>query len=100
MISERILSFRRRCWMASFMVKQYFPGIRHYCTGMRPFLIFIVGAALLAQTPQQKQQQKKAEPEEMPTIKVDVDIVSILASVRDKKGTLIPNLEQKDFTVL
>jgi len=67
---------------------------------MRPFLIFIVGAALLAQTPQQKQQQKKAEPEEMPTIKVDVDIVSILASVRDKKGTLIPNLEQKDFTVL
>jgi len=34
------------------------------------------------------------------TIKVDVDVVSILASVRDKKGALIPNLQKEDFTVL
>ena len=34
------------------------------------------------------------------TIKVDVDVVSILASVRDKKGALIPNLQKEDFTVV
>ena len=34
------------------------------------------------------------------TIKVDVDIVNILASVRDKRGALVSNLEKNDFTVL
>jgi len=38
--------------------------------------------------------------QEMPTIKVDVDVVSILTSVRDKRGALIPNLEKQDFTIL
>jgi hypothetical protein len=33
-------------------------------------------------------------------IRVNVDVVSVLASVRDKRGALIPNLEQTDFTVL
>jgi VWFA-related protein len=73
---------------------------------MRPLLLFAVGAALLAQAPQQKQ-QKKPQPPQPATpidqdqpIKVDVDVVSILASVRDKKGALIPNLEKNDFTVL
>ncbi len=50
-----------------------------------PFL-FAVGAALLAQ--------------DLPSIKVDVDVVSILASVRDKRGGLVSNLEKNDFTVL
>ncbi|MEO8370620.1 MAG: VWA domain-containing protein [Candidatus Solibacter sp.] len=45
-----------------------------------------VGSLLLAQEPT--------------TIKVDVDVVNVLASVRDKKGALIPNLEKQDFTVL
>jgi VWFA-related protein len=31
---------------------------------------------------------------------VDVDVVSILASVRDKRGALIPNLQKDDFTIL
>ena len=31
---------------------------------------------------------------------MDVDVVNILASVRDKKGTLMPNLEKQDFTIL
>jgi len=31
---------------------------------------------------------------------VDVDVVSILASVRDKHGALVPNLEKQDFTIL
>jgi VWFA-related protein len=81
--------------MASFILKQVSAGIRHYCTGMRPFLILTVGSALLAQT---ASQQKPIE--DMPTIKVDVDVVSVLASVRDKKNTLVPNLEQKDFSIL
>ncbi len=38
--------------------------------------------------------------QEPTTIKVDVDVVNVLASVRDKKGALIPNLEKQDFTVL
>src|SRR5271163_3853787 len=82
--------------MASFMLKQYSAGIRPYCTGMRPFLVFTVGAVLLAQTSPQKQNP----PDDLPTIKVDVDVVSVLASVRDKRNTLVPNLEQKDFTIL
>ena len=66
---------------------------------MRPFLVLTVGAVLLAQTPQAPPQQQKI-PDDLPTIKVDVDVVSVLTSVRDKKNTLVPNLEQKDFTIL
>jgi VWFA-related protein len=40
-----------------------------------------------------------AQAQDAPTIKVDVDIVNVLASVRDKKGALIPNLEKQDFTI-
>jgi len=58
---------------------------------MRIFTVFsasaLLAAALLAQ-------------DQIPTLKVDVDVVSILASVRDKKGTLIPTLQKEDFTVL
>ncbi|MGD0773821.1 MAG: VWA domain-containing protein [Candidatus Solibacter sp.] len=49
--------------------------------------VLAVGGVLLAQ-------------DQMPTIKVDVDVVNILASVRDKKGALIPNLEKADFSIL
>lgn len=43
-------------------------------------------------------QQKKEE--ELPAaIKVDVDVVSVLCSVRDKKGALIANLAKEDFEV-
>src|ERR1035438_4476659 len=83
--------------MASFILKQVCAGIRPYCTGMRRFLVFTLGAALLAQTPPQ---QTKPNIDDLPTIKVDVDVVSVLASVRDKKNSLVPNLEQKDFTIL
>ena len=50
----------------------------------------------MAQTPQ----QTRPADDGTTIIKVDVDIVNILASVRDKKGALIPNLEKNDFTVL
>jgi VWFA-related protein len=41
-----------------------------------------------------------AQDQPLPSIKVDVDLVNILASVRDKRGALIPNLAKEDFTVL
>jgi VWFA-related protein len=53
---------------------------------MRTFLVLAIVAALEAQ--------------DLPSIKVDVDVVSVLTSVRDKKGALIANLEKADFTVL
>ena len=34
-----------------------------------------------------------------PIIKVDVDLVSVLFSARDKRGALVPNLTKDDFTV-
>jgi len=62
---------------------------------MRTLLFLALGAALAAQTPQNQQ-----PPEDLPTLKVDVNVVNVLASVRDKHGALISNLEKKDFTVL
>ena len=38
--------------------------------------------------------------DQLPSIKVDVDMVNILTSVRDKRGALIPNLQKEDFTIL
>ena len=55
------------------------------------FAVFL-GAPLLIP------QDAKVE-DQPPTIKVDVDIVNILASVRDKKGALIGNLTKDDFTI-
>ncbi|MGA2773481.1 MAG: VWA domain-containing protein [Bryobacteraceae bacterium] len=62
---------------------------------MRLPFFFALGAALLAQTPPQTK-----PPDDLPSITVDVDVVSILASVRDKRGALIPNLQKDDFTIL
>src|SRR5450759_2223523 len=80
--------------MACFMVKH---GVKHwrasarppYCTGMRILILSVltVGSVLHAQ-------------DQMPTIKVDVDVVNILTSVRDKRGALIPSLQKEDFTIL
>ena len=74
---------------------------------MRLFLVSVLSVALLAQSSPKKAPQKGPQPpqpgkieEESGAIKVDVDVVSILASVRDKKGALISNLEKNDFTVL
>lgn len=56
-----------------------------------PKLIIAAGLALIAAPGQ--------EPQEPPTIKVEVDVVNILCSVRDKKGGLISNLGKDDFIV-
>ncbi|HKE20921.1 MAG TPA: VWA domain-containing protein [Bryobacteraceae bacterium] len=61
---------------------------------MRTFLLLALGAMLCAQTP-----QKQQPADEIPTLKVDVDVVNILASVRDKRGGLVGNLEKKDFSI-
>ena len=54
----------------------------------RTALVALTAAITLAQ-----------QQEELPTIKVDVDIVNILCTVRDKNGALIPNLQKDDFVV-
>jgi VWFA-related protein len=54
---------------------------------MRILTALTAGTLLLAQ-------------DQLPTLKVDVDVVSVLASVRDKRGGLIPNLQKDDFTIL
>jgi VWFA-related protein len=46
-------------------------------------------------------QQKPREADDgLSSIKVDVDVVQVLCSVRDKKGGLIGNLSKDDFTLL
>src|ERR1035441_6903817 len=98
MISDSTASACLRCSMASFMsLKRLYERKRHpYCTGMRILIAFSLAAALSAQTPQ----TAKPEDDSVPAISVDVDVVSILASVRDKRGGLIANLEKNDFNTL
>ncbi|MGQ9633234.1 MAG: VWA domain-containing protein, partial [Bryobacteraceae bacterium] len=38
-------------------------------------------------------------PDELPSIRVDVQVVNILCSVRDGKGRLVPDLTKEDFLV-
>ena len=79
------------------------PGkIRHdYCIGMKSLFVLVLTSALLAQAPSRNAPPKNAPAEEAAApIKVDVDVVSLLASVRDKRGGLVANLEKNDFTVL
>ena len=52
---------------------------------------------MCAQTPPQNPPPPPAD--EVPTIQVDVNVVNVLASVRDKRGGLVANLEKNDFTV-
>ncbi len=55
---------------------------------------------MMAQTPQKPAPPANAGDENLPSIKVEVNLVNILASVRDKRGGLIANLGKDDFTVL
>ncbi len=67
---------------------------------MRTLFVLALTTALLAQAPPQKG-AKNPPVEELPApIRVDVDLVNILASVRDKRGGLVANLEKNDFTIL
>jgi VWFA-related protein len=83
--------------MASFMVKQPTVAARPlYFNGMRLLFASALSACLLAQAP-----PKDAPPEDSPApITVDVNVVNILASVRDKRNALVANLDKSDFTIL
>ncbi|MCS7025624.1 MAG: VWA domain-containing protein [Bryobacteraceae bacterium] len=56
---------------------------------------FVISLLSAAQTPKKDQ----APPEDLPTIRVDVDLVNVLFSVRDKKGAYVANLTKDDFQV-
>jgi len=62
---------------------------------MRILLILTLAGALCAQAPP----QNPPPSDEMATIQVDVNVVNVLASVRDKRGGLVANLEKNDFTI-
>src|SRR5437773_8775826 len=76
-----------RCSMALRMLKQSGEGIRHHFIGMRSITSAVLCASLLALP--MLPQQKPAEDISPPPIKVDVDIVNILASVRNKQNGLV-----------
>ncbi len=67
---------------------------------MSRLILIGLTAALCAQQTQPQQQPQKPAEGGLDTIKVEVNVVNVLASVRDKKGALIPNLEKQDFVVL
>jgi VWFA-related protein len=58
--------------------------------GRATISIWLLSAALLAQKP-------APPPEQAPVIKVEVDVVNVLCSVRDKNGRLITDLSKEDF---
>jgi len=55
--------------------------------------------ALVMLLPAARPQQQKTADDISPTIQVEVNLVNILASVRDKHGALIANLSKDDFTL-
>ncbi len=59
-------------------------------------VLLLAGGALSMQPPPD---QDQPAPNQAGPIKVNVELVNILFTVKTKKGQLIPNLEQKDFTV-
>jgi len=63
---------------------------------LRPLAV-LLAAALLAPA----QWPRQAQPEQEPalTIKVDVEVVNVLCSVRDRRGGLVSSLDKADFLV-
>jgi VWFA-related protein len=61
---------------------------------MRSIAVLVVSVLLVAQSPVSFAQEQPP-----PSIKVEVNIVNVLASVRDKRGGLIGNLGKDDFTI-
>ena len=65
---------------------------------VRPAVALLAVIVLLLPVAAQQQEQKPAD-DISPTIQVEVNLVSLLASVRDKHGALINNLTKDDFTL-
>jgi len=63
-----------------------------------PALALLVASTLSgAQQPSQSEQPSDQKPSE--TLKVNVNVVQLFFNVKDKKGTLIPNLTKADFDI-
>src|SRR5687767_108823 len=69
------------------------------CHSMRTVLVCLI-LLVLAGFVALPQQTKARETDEIPTLRLDVDLVSILFSVRDKRGALVPNLTKEDIAIL
>lgn len=67
---------------------------------MRTFILFGMSGAVVCALAAAQQGPPQRPAEDLPSIKVDVSVVNVLASVRDKKGALVPHLGQNDFTIL
>src|SRR5271156_2055988 len=72
--------------------RNYTRQVTASCWCRKPFLAFVAAFLCLGVAPLQSQPQA-------PPISVDVKMVSMLASVRDKHGQLISTLTKDDFTV-
>jgi VWFA-related protein len=56
-------------------------------------------AVLVTAAAMRGQQTSTTQPDISPTIKVDVAVVNVLTSVRDRNGRLVSNLNQEDFEI-
>jgi VWFA-related protein len=65
---------------------------------VRPAVALLAAILMLSGARAQQQEQKPAD-DTSPTIQVQVNLVSLLAAVRDKRGALINNLTKDDFTL-
>lgn len=75
----------RNACIKFFMRSQFLGGI-----------ILLAGTLLFGQAPDP---QSKPEPQQTPPISVNVKVVNVLATVRDKHGKIVPDLAQGDFTL-
>src|SRR5438552_4053079 len=66
---------------------------------VRPPAVLLVALLMASAAPQQKEAQKPAEDVPSPTIRVQANVVNVLAAVHDKRGGLISNLSKDDFTL-
>ena len=66
---------------------------------VRPPAVLLAALLMASAAPQQKEAQKPAEDVPSPTIRVQANVVNVLAAVHDKRGGLISNLSKDDFTL-
>src|SRR5208282_1326106 len=68
-----------------------------------PLLVAVVMGLLLAggalQSQQQQPPQPQQQPSQAPKISSEVKLVTVYATVRDKKGKIVPTLNKEDFTL-
>ncbi|HEX3742198.1 MAG TPA: VWA domain-containing protein [Terriglobales bacterium] len=61
--------------------------------------VFVMLAATFLSGQQSPDSQSQPEPQQTPPIAVNVKVVNVLATVRDKHGKIVSNLTQNDFTL-